>query len=82
MPLLPPRVVGSLSPRSSRIKIEGELTGATVDIFVDNVRGGGGVATLGSTNFPLDSGVTLTLGAIVTATKTHRFGGAEFMTKE
>ena len=47
MPLLPPTVVAPLSECSSSVRVEGQITGSTVEIHVTGTAGsiGGGVAT-------------------------------------
>lgn len=69
MPLLPPRVIVPLSECSSKVRVQGQITGATVDIFADGVRVGGDTASWSNQLFPLDTGVTLTSGARITATQ-------------
>ena len=69
MALLPPVVVGPLSECSSRVRVQGQLIGATVDIFANGVHVGGGVATWSDQVFPLSGGATLAPGSNVTATQ-------------
>jgi len=72
MSLLPPVVVGPLSVCSSSVRVQGQLIGATVDLFQDGANVGGGAATWPDQVFNLKSGVTLKAGAAhpVTATQT------------
>src|SRR5437870_10477161 len=70
MALLPPAVVGPLSECSSRVRIQGQLIGATVDLFSNGAHVGSGVATWTDQVFPLAAGKTLAPGAAVTATQT------------
>ena len=60
MALLPPVVVGPLSECSSHVRVQGQLTGATVDLFA-NPGGhvGSGVATWSDQVFALNGGVVL-----------------------
>ena len=74
MPLLPP-VVSALSECSSQFKIQGQLIGATVDLFQDGANVGGGVATWPDQVFNLKSGVTLKTGAGHPVTATQTLGG-------
>jgi len=71
MALLPPVVVGPLSECSSHVRVQGQLTGATVDLFA-NPGGhvGSGVATWSDQVFALNGGVVLAAGAKVTAKQT------------
>ncbi len=69
MALLPPRVIGPLSECSSHVRVQGQLTGATVDLFANGVHVGSGVATWSDQVFPLNGGVTLAASAGVTATQ-------------
>ncbi len=70
MALLPPRVIGPLSECSSHVRVQGQLTGSTVDLFDNGVHVGSGVASWSDQSFPLNAGVTLTAGANVTAKQT------------
>jgi Domain of unknown function (DUF1929) len=70
VPLLPPRVVAPLSECSSAVWIQGQVTGATVEIFADGSPVGSGVATWSDQLFALTAGVTLAAGAKVTARQT------------
>jgi hypothetical protein len=70
MSLLPPVVVGPLSVCSSSVRVQGQLIGATVDLFSGGAPAGTGVATWTDQVFPLKAGVTLAAGANVTATQT------------
>jgi len=69
MSLLPPRVDGPLSECSSSVRVEGQITGATVELHMTGHPGpiGGGVATWSDQTFPLSGGVHLTPGATVQA---------------
>lgn len=69
MALLPPAVIGPLSECSSRVKVQGQLIGATVDLFANGIHVGGGVATWTDQVFPLTGGATLAPGSNVTATQ-------------
>jgi outer membrane protein assembly factor BamB len=72
MPLLAPRVIGPLSECSSSVRVEGQLTGATVKLFIQGQAGsiGGGIASWSDQDFPLNANVTLTPGLLVQATQT------------
>lgn len=70
MPLLAPRVIGPLSECSSSIRVQGQVTGATVDIFSNGTHVAGGIATYFDQTFSLSPGVSLTAGANITATQT------------
>src|SRR6266566_3972005 len=72
MPLLPVRVIGPLSECSSSVRVEGQITGATVQIFMTGQAGaiGGGVAGWSDQTFPLNVGVSLAPGASVQASQT------------
>lgn len=69
MSLLAPRVDGPLSECSSSVRVEGQITGATVELHLTGHPGsiGGGVATWSDQSFPLNGGVHLTPGATVQA---------------
>ena len=72
MPLLPPRVMGPISEcnrGAGAVWVQGQLTGATVEILVDGVAGpvGGGIAAWSSQVFDLNAGVALAPGARVRA---------------
>lgn len=67
MALLPPRVVGPLSECSGSVRVNGQLTGATVTIFADGVAVGSGVATWSDETFVLTG--SLSAGQQVTATQ-------------
>ena len=69
MALLPPRVIDPLSECSSHVRVQGQLTGATVDLFANGVHVGSGVATWSDQIFPLNGGVTLAASTKVTATQ-------------
>ena len=75
MSLLPPVVVGPLSVCSSSVRVQGQLIGATVDLFQDGANVGGGAATWGDQVFSLKSGVTLKAGVAHPVTATQAFGG-------
>jgi outer membrane protein assembly factor BamB len=68
MPLLPPTVVAPLSECSSSVRVEGQITGSTVEIHVTGTAGsiGGGVATWSDQAFPVAPG-SLTPGHTVQA---------------
>ena len=70
MSLLPPVVVGPISECSSSIRVQGQLVGATVNLFSNGNNVGSGVATWADQVFPLKGGVTLTPGANISATQT------------
>src|SRR5258708_20608442 len=72
MPLLSPRVVGPLSECSSSVHVEGQITGATVRLFISGQAAsiGGGTAGWSDQDFPLNANVTLTPGHTVQATQT------------
>jgi outer membrane protein assembly factor BamB len=69
MPLLPPRVVGPLSECSSSVRVEGQITGATVELFITGQAGsiGGGVADWSDQDFSFNANVTLISGHTVQA---------------
>ena len=69
MALLPPRVDGPLSECSSSVRVEGQITGATVELYLTGHPGsvGGGVATWSDQTFPLFGGVHLTPSETVQA---------------
>jgi hypothetical protein len=69
MALLPPAVIGPLSECSSRVRVQGQLIGATVSLFANGVHVGGGPATWSDEVFALSGGATLAPGADVTATQ-------------
>jgi hypothetical protein len=69
MPLLPPAVIGPLSECSSRVRVQGQLIGATVDIFSNGAHVATGTATWTDQIFPLLPGKTFPPGALVTATQ-------------
>ena len=75
MSLLPPVVVGPLSVCSSSVRVQGQLIGATVDLFQDGANVGGGVATWPDQVFNLKSGVTLKAGVAHPVTATQASGG-------
>jgi hypothetical protein len=70
MSLLPPVVIGPLSVCSSSVRVQGQLAGATVDLFMDGAHVGSGLASWSDQVFPLNAGVTLKAGHSVTATQT------------
>jgi hypothetical protein len=70
MALLPPAVVGPLSECSSRVRVQGQLIGATVDVYSNGVHVATGTATWTDQVFPLLAGKTLAPGDNVTATQT------------
>src|SRR5215831_21015695 len=74
MALLPPLVIGPLSECSAAVRVQGQLIGATVDLYAGGVHVGSGVASWSDQVFPLNGGVTLTPGSNVTATQS--LGGA------
>jgi outer membrane protein assembly factor BamB len=69
MPLLSPRVIAPLSECSSSVRVEGQITGAKVELFMTGHAGsiGGGTATWSDQDYPLGAGVTLTPGHTVQA---------------
>jgi outer membrane protein assembly factor BamB len=69
MALLAPRVDGPLSECSSSVRVEGQITGATVELHMTGHAGviGGGVATWSDQTFPLNGGLNLTAGSTVQA---------------
>jgi hypothetical protein len=68
MALLPPRVIGPLSECSGRVRVQGQLTGATVSLFADGQPAGTGVASWPDQIFQLT--IALAPGQLVTATQT------------
>ena len=72
MALLPPAVVGPLSECSSSVRVQGQLIGATVDIYSNNVHVANGVATWTDQVFPLSPGQTLPPGHDVTRCRRSR----------
>ncbi|MBA3249765.1 MAG: DUF1929 domain-containing protein [Geodermatophilaceae bacterium] len=68
MALLPPRVIGPLSECSSRVRVQGQFTGATVTVLADGVPVGTGVASWSDDVFSLTS--PLSAGQQVAATQT------------
>jgi hypothetical protein len=70
MALLPPTVVGPLSECSSHVRVEGQLTGSTVDLFANGAPVESAVASWSNQVFPLSAGVTLAAGVGVSATQT------------
>jgi hypothetical protein len=69
MALLPPSVTGPLSECSSSVRVKGQVTGATVDLFSNGAHVGSGVATWSDQVFALNPNVSLAAGASVTATQ-------------
>ena len=69
MPLLSPRVIAPLSECSSSVRVEGQITGAQVELFMSGHAGsiGGGTATWSDQVYPLNGGVTLVPGQMVQA---------------
>src|SRR5215470_157762 len=63
MALLPPAVVGPLSECSSRIRVQGQMIGASVDLYSNGSHVGSGTATWTDQSFKLDPGKTLVPGA-------------------
>jgi outer membrane protein assembly factor BamB len=72
MPLLAVRVIGPLSECSSSVRVEGQISGSTVAIFITGHAGsiGGGLASCSDQSFPLNALVTLTPGQSVYAKQT------------
>ncbi|MBA2555236.1 MAG: hypothetical protein H0V10_16420, partial [Geodermatophilaceae bacterium] len=68
MTLLPPRVIGPLSECSTRVRVQGQLTGATVTIYADGVQVGTGVASWSDDVFSLAAPIGA--GQQVSATQT------------
>ncbi len=58
MTLLPPKVIGPLSECSSRVKVEAQITGATVYVFANGAQVATGVATSGSQVFNLTTNLS------------------------
>jgi outer membrane protein assembly factor BamB len=69
MPLLSPRVIAPLSECSSSVRVEGQITGAHVELFMTGHAGpiGGGNATWSDQDYPLGGGVNLVPGRTVQA---------------
>jgi hypothetical protein len=67
MPLLAPVVVAPLSQCSPGVRVQGQLTGATVTLYQNGVQVGSGTAGWSDQNFDLAANVTLVPGAQVTA---------------
>ena len=72
MTLLAPTVIGPVSECSTSVRVEGQISGATVTLFVTGQAAaiGGGVASWSDQVFPLNAGVTLAHGHSVQATQT------------
>ena len=68
MALLPPRVIGPLSECSTRVRVQAQLTGATVTVFANGAPVASGVATWSDQTFLLTT--PLLPGQNVTATQT------------
>jgi hypothetical protein len=68
--LLPPRVIAPLSECSTEVRVQNQLTGATVEILANGVRVGGGVATWSDQVFPL----TASLHSAQHITARQKFG--------
>ena len=68
MALLPPRVIGPLSECSGSVRVQGQLTGATVSIFADGAMVASGTASWSDQTFPISS--SLGAGQAITATQT------------
>jgi hypothetical protein len=67
MALLPPRVIGPLSECSTRVRVQGQLTGSTVSVYAAGALVAQGVASWPDQTFPLT--VSLGAGQEVTATQ-------------
>ena len=67
MALLPPRVIGPLSECSGRVRVQGQLTGATVTVFANGAVVATGVASWSDQTFALST--ALAPGQEVTATQ-------------
>ena len=69
---LAPTVVGPVSECSSTVRVQGQFTNATVELFVTGQAAsiGGGTATWSDQVFPLHAGVTLPPGQTVWARQT------------
>lgn len=72
MTLLAPTVIGPVSECSTSVRVEGQISGATVKLFVTGQAAdiGGRVASWSDQVFPLNAGVTLAHGHSVQATQT------------
>lgn len=68
MALLPPRVIGPLSECSGSVRVQGQLTGATVTLLADGAIVGSGVASWPDQHFALST--PLGAGQMVVATQT------------
>ena len=68
MALLPPRVIGPLSECSSRVRVQGHLTGSNVTVYADGVQVGHGMASWPDQTFALTT--PLAAGQQVTSTQT------------
>ena len=69
MSSLPPNVIGPLSVCNKVVKIQGQVTGATVRIYDNGAKVAEGVATSADQVFSLDPGKSLHAGHSVTATQ-------------
>jgi PKD repeat protein len=65
--LLPPRVIGPLSECNHVVRVEGQLTGATVHVYANGHEVAGAVATWSKQDIALSPGQTLQAGDSVTA---------------
>lgn len=70
MTLTPPNIVGRLTPCSSAVLVKNQLSGSLVEIFGDGIKVGSKSASGPDDFVVLDTGVTLTDGAEVTAKQT------------
>ncbi len=70
MALLPPRVIGPLSECSTGVRVQGQLTGSTIQVFANGAVVAQGTAFGPDQIFPLNSGASLSGGDQVTATQT------------
>ncbi len=61
MALLPPAVVGPLSECSSSVRVQGQLIGATIDVYSNGAHVATGTATWTDQAFKLLPGKTLAL---------------------
>jgi PKD repeat protein len=67
MALLPPRVIGPISECSRIVRVEGQLTGATVHVYANGHEVAQAVATWSEQDIPLAPGQTFHAGDSVTA---------------
>jgi hypothetical protein len=70
MALLPPRVIGPLSECSTGVRVQGQLTGSTIQVFANGALVAQGPASGPDQIFPLNTGASLSGGDQVTATQT------------